>query len=116
MIRAIHLAFNCVLLFKIFVFFQAEEGIRDSSVTGVQMCALPISGTQTPDLTSILLRDRPPARRCEDLDTSRQHEDRIGSAASYMERHSFCRGVLLSKIIRSEERRVGKECNSGIGS
>src|SRR4030066_2097600 len=26
-------------------FFQAEDGIRDSSVTGVQTCALPISGT-----------------------------------------------------------------------
>src|SRR4029434_11347087 len=26
------------------VFFQAEEGIRESSVTGVQTCALPISG------------------------------------------------------------------------
>src|SRR6201986_3281695 len=26
-----------------FVFFQEEDGIRDSSVTGVQTCALPIS-------------------------------------------------------------------------
>src|SRR5260370_2741328 len=26
----------------IFFFFQAEDGIRDSSVTGVQTCALPI--------------------------------------------------------------------------
>src|SRR5260370_37509714 len=26
-------------------FFQAEDGIRDSSVTGVQTCALPIFGT-----------------------------------------------------------------------
>src|SRR5437763_7315164 len=25
-------------------FFQAEDGIRDTSVTGVQTCALPISG------------------------------------------------------------------------
>src|SRR5260370_41394514 len=29
----------------IFFFFQAEDGIRDSSVTGVQTCALPISYT-----------------------------------------------------------------------
>src|SRR5260370_8117553 len=28
-----------------FFFFQAEDGIRDSSVTGVQMCALPIYQT-----------------------------------------------------------------------
>src|SRR5437763_11601054 len=27
-----------------FFFFQAEDGIRDTSVTGVQTCALPISG------------------------------------------------------------------------
>ena len=26
----------------IFFFFQAEDGIRDTSVTGVQTCALPI--------------------------------------------------------------------------
>src|SRR5260370_14517187 len=30
-----------------FFFFQAEDGIRDSSVTGVQTCALPISNPCT---------------------------------------------------------------------
>src|SRR5260370_25868200 len=30
-------------VFDFFFFFQAEDGIRDSSVTGVQTCALPIS-------------------------------------------------------------------------
>src|SRR5437762_13731608 len=30
------------------VFFQAEDGIRDTSVTGVQTCALPIFGTAAP--------------------------------------------------------------------
>src|SRR5260370_11016925 len=29
-----------------FFFFQAEDGIRDSSVTGVQTCALPILGME----------------------------------------------------------------------
>src|SRR5436305_3460823 len=29
---------------SIFFFFQAEDGIRDADVTGVQTCALPISG------------------------------------------------------------------------
>src|SRR5256885_5460073 len=29
-------------MFKIFFFFQAEDGIRDYKVTGVQTCALPI--------------------------------------------------------------------------
>src|SRR6476661_10328895 len=31
-----------------FFFFQAEDGIRDSSVTGVQTCALPISKEELP--------------------------------------------------------------------
>src|SRR2546425_2399029 len=30
------------LRFKLFFFFQAEDGIRDKLVTGVQTCALPI--------------------------------------------------------------------------
>src|SRR6266498_969628 len=31
-------------MFVFFFFFQAEDGIRDADVTGVQTCALPISG------------------------------------------------------------------------
>src|SRR5262249_58653580 len=34
-----------VLCFFFFFFFQAEDGIRDWSVTGVQTCALPIFST-----------------------------------------------------------------------
>src|SRR5437868_14927432 len=30
------------MLFNFFFFFQAEDGIRDRNVTGVQRCALPI--------------------------------------------------------------------------
>src|SRR3989449_7970704 len=32
---------------RCFFFFQAEDGIRDVAVTGVQTCALPISGPRT---------------------------------------------------------------------
>src|SRR2546430_15633835 len=36
--------YSCVKLEKFFFFFfQAEDGIRDLTVTGVQTCALPIS-------------------------------------------------------------------------
>src|SRR5260370_36647318 len=35
------------LLVSVIFFFQAEDGIRDSSVTGVQTCALPISRIET---------------------------------------------------------------------
>src|SRR3712207_7086549 len=31
-----------VIYFSLFFFFQAEDGIRDIGVTGVQTCALPI--------------------------------------------------------------------------
>src|SRR5207302_9333959 len=39
------LMFICVIFrsFLLFFFFQAEDGIRDFHVTGVQTCALPIS-------------------------------------------------------------------------
>src|SRR3712207_1569855 len=43
-------------LVYLFFFFQAEDGIRDIGVTGVQTCALPISNTSessayTPNFT-----------------------------------------------------------------
>src|SRR5205807_3314938 len=36
--------------FFFFFFFQAEDGIRDYKVTGVQTCALPIFTQSLPDL------------------------------------------------------------------
>ena len=36
------------MVYVCFFFFQAEDGIRDYKVTGVQTCALPISSTFTP--------------------------------------------------------------------
>src|SRR5256885_5579576 len=79
-----------------FFFFQAEDGIRDYKVTGVQTCALPISlfaklngldpqsinwKTVTPDLRETMLL--------------RKQADAV-----------------TGHILRSEERRVGKECRS----
>src|SRR5205809_3547752 len=34
---------SMIVVFCLFFFFQAEDGIRDVAVTGVQTCALPIS-------------------------------------------------------------------------
>src|SRR3712207_8128891 len=39
------------LLFAFSVFFQAEDGIRDIGVTGVQTCALPILANPRPSPT-----------------------------------------------------------------
>src|SRR2546430_8909791 len=42
------------LIHSVFFFFQAEDGIRDLTVTGVQTCALPICVPDgvTPDLSA----------------------------------------------------------------
>src|SRR5437588_3470739 len=49
--------------FHFFFFFQAEDGIRDHCVTGVQTCALPI--WRFPSSSHVRLRSRPstPTRR-----------------------------------------------------
>src|SRR5690349_22083308 len=43
------LFFSFELFFFFFFFFQAEDGIRDLYVTGVQTCALPISVSTLPN-------------------------------------------------------------------
>src|SRR5207249_7501841 len=69
---------------EVVFFFQAEDGIRDRNVTGVQTCALPIWARG---------RVRAPGERPGRDRRQREHRarDRRG---------------------RSEERRVGKECRS----
>ena len=72
-----------------FFFFQAEDGIRDHCVTGVQTCALPICPNfiYCPFLAAAApLHFILPISRC-------------GSAPLFI-------------LPRSEERRVGKECRS----
>src|SRR5687767_15181967 len=44
------------LCFFFFFFFQAEDGIRDKLVTGVQTCALPILGDREEELVLEVLR------------------------------------------------------------
>src|SRR2546427_2809318 len=53
-----------------FFFFQAEDGIRDLTVTGVQTCALPISANSTPPPESapvVTATAAEPARRAPSL-------------------------------------------------
>src|SRR5438105_15517208 len=77
-----------------FFFFQAEDGIRAPLVTGVQTCALPISGLQ-PSVARARERFRPPG-----ADPARAP----GAPGAFARAPRFRR--------RSEERRVGKECRS----
>src|SRR2546426_1752192 len=73
----------------ILFFFQAEDGIRDYKVTGVQTCALPIC---TSALLWLPLRS----------DSWRAPEKLIDRFVDLLGRQRK----------RSEERRVGKECRS----
>src|SRR5690349_23444604 len=61
--RLVRVSSVSIIIFCVFFFFQAEDGIRDLYVTGVQTCALPISITKDPDLVWIPSRWRPTAGR-----------------------------------------------------
>src|SRR5690606_41141756 len=84
-----------------FFFFQAEDGIRDFHVTGVQTCALPIYPKKT--LTrrntgyalDFLADKEKPFNLCDLL---------AGSEGTI--------GIVTEAKLRSEERRVGKEWRS----
>src|SRR2546429_1237422 len=52
-------------MFFCFFFFQAEDGIRDVAVTGVQTCALPISSAWA--MVSLMVFMRLPQESCETL-------------------------------------------------
>src|SRR5688500_20402266 len=86
------------------LFFQAEDGIRDYKVTGVQTCALPIY--QIDD--RIEQGDGPPG--------GRQHVDRVEGAAEESEGGDDQHRNDLQLLERSEERRVGNECRSSAGT
>src|SRR5206468_9739049 len=83
-----------------FFFFQAEDGIRDLIVTGVQTCALPISEKNLPpELIDAVDEQKLLAIKPPPLKLPPEHERKL--------RHE---SVLPE--YRSEERRVGKECRS----
>src|SRR5260221_2998677 len=91
-------------MFLYFFFFQAEDGIRDHCVTGVQTCALPIYQIQ---FVSSALMLPMTARFAADI------EHYI--AARGLDLVRFAKGQSKDQIARgyrSEERRVGKECRS----
>src|SRR5207249_7451001 len=85
--------FSYSIFFFFFFFFQAEDGIRDRNVTGVQTCALPI-------LPRLLLGI------CRSLRTPRTCPRCRLRLRPWGCRHDE------PALPRSEERRVGKECRS----
>src|SRR5256886_3606448 len=95
---------GCVFFF--FFFFQAEDGIRDLTVTGVQTCALPIFASAVRvGAKGQHLRENPAEVRRV---TGANVPDDEWTFDIETESGVFCAGVGR----RSEERRVGKECRS----
>src|SRR2546429_2328718 len=91
---------NCdSYFFFFFFFFQAEDGIRDVAVTGVQTCALPISYGVT-------------MSAAKDTTTSPAAFTVTGAVRPLLSSPSTTMVPTLLSMRRSEERRVGKECRS----
>src|SRR5258708_11311272 len=86
---------SCIVCYGLFFFFfQAEDGIRDDLVTGVQTCALPICGNAKHEFLVRLMGMLWPTL-----------ELMLGIATVIVL-------WLGGRQVRSEERRVGKECRS----
>src|SRR5208283_3493429 len=118
--------FYFIFFFFFFFFFQAEDGIRDRDVTGVQTCALPISrgtlGRWTRPWSGRLgswrlcdearsgLRDRPGRhvlpvpRRTGPLRLLGQYPGEPGPDARGPRRAVAARGVLRSRLARQRPR------------
>src|SRR5256886_7684556 len=89
----------------VFFFFQAEDGIRDLTVTGVQTCALPISASLAGGIATLDRHMHP--------GTPVQMKFQLGlrtlQATAVLRDY---RAQDMAFEFRSEERRVGKECRS----
>src|SRR5947208_3166911 len=96
---------------------QAEDGIRDDLVTGVQTCALPISIASTRLATNVarfaaeaalfqVVSGTPAPPTISTVFTPAACAAAVAACAN--------RGPFTASIsnVRSEERRVGKECRS----
>src|SRR5438046_10583028 len=90
-----------------YFFFQAEDGIRDWSVTGVQTCALPIYQI---DPAAYLRRTFEEVGGYDEMIVLRDI-----TFESHCEHH-MAPMIGRVHIGRSEERRVGKECRGGWGA
>src|SRR5205823_8522409 len=95
-----------LLCLLFFFFFQAEDGIRDKLVTGVQTCALPIS--------QYTLTGYDASAHMTEETTDAEVSGPKGIYRSVVISVIFG-WILLLGVWRSEERRVGKECRGGCG-
>src|SRR5256886_9104933 len=101
--KGIYREYSSVLLF---FFFQAEDGIRDLTVTGVQTCALPIFGRTLDVLNRDGFEPAAAFAAWEAVSTMA-----LGAAVDDI-RETAAEEDGRPWAARSEERRVGKECRS----
>src|SRR5256885_6451245 len=89
-------------------FFQAEDGIRDYKVTGVQTCALPISDLARVEVEGAISAVESLLKVVDvggmDGEPMQAARELVAKAPPSTEE--------LQAALRSEERRVGKECRS----
>ena len=103
---------SCCCFFLCF-FFQAEDGIRDHCVTGVQTCALPISSWPLYMHKHVQVAQgvihRMPYLQVDVV-------ERSGIGDIHLKFPGICPvpKAIISRhvLVRSEERRVGKECRA----
>src|SRR6266849_9224223 len=80
----------------IYFFFQAEDGIRDPLVTGVQTCALPISHAAAAQIRAVAAAMQP-VQNLEDVFRNAAPRDRMLAAIDDdgVSRHrDFCLGLV----------------------
>src|SRR2546421_3171478 len=91
----------------VFFFFQAEDGIRDLIVTGVQTCALPIFEAEK-EGWAVWIHSEDQLEKARELLRTYLGNPRDPK----YEKNSKQAAELKEREQRSEERRVGKECRS----
>src|SRR5207245_3980605 len=100
-------------------FFQAEDGIRDATVTGVQTCALPISMLVMPamaDHVSSVVHQRSSLQQHAGLCRKMVQRLKLVEQQNAQLAHVLSMCLVLLQAARSEERRVGKEWSVGSGT
>src|SRR5437868_7418548 len=104
-----------VSCWRFFFFFQAEDGIRDRNVTGVQTCALPIWAHRVaaPGLVrrdeQLGAQERRGARVLDDVVVVADEDPDAAAVRRVEHRVAVAGGDVRVLEDRSEERRVGKD-------
>src|SRR5690606_39566298 len=100
--------------------FQAEDGIRDFHVTGVQTCALPIWAVIVIDMVrgvqSIENSLNGIGTEIQTKQKTHREKGRILSVDQAVERFGNQVIGICRHEHRSEERRVGKECGAQVST